>query len=108
VTGLHFTPRDLEPGSAIPLTGEAVDILAPIFVAPEPACFINDLGTVLALGVVFAHYDRRLLIFGAVTVAVLIILARYAPRRGSVVQHNTSMYIEKITQVIHSQKAKLR
>jgi hypothetical protein len=88
---------------------------------------------VLTLGVVFAHYDRRLLIFGALTVAVLVILARYAPwmlrsrlmpnrrkpwharntdsyrgRRGSVVQHNTSMYIEKITQVIHSQKAKLR
>ena len=43
------------------------------------ACFINDLGTVLALGIVFAHYDRRLLLFGAVTAAVLIILARYAP-----------------------------
>jgi len=25
------------------------------------ACFINDLGTVLALGIVFAHYDLRLL-----------------------------------------------
>ena len=43
------------------------------------ACFINDLGTVLALGIVFAHYDRRLLLFGAVTLVVLIILARYAP-----------------------------
>ncbi len=43
------------------------------------ACFINDLGTVLALGVVFAHYDRRLLLFGAVCAAVLVILARYAP-----------------------------
>jgi len=43
------------------------------------ACFINDLGTVLALGIVFAHYDRRLLIFGAVTIAVLAILALYAP-----------------------------
>jgi Kef-type K+ transport system membrane component KefB len=43
------------------------------------ACFINDLGTVLALGIVFAHYDRTLLLFGAVAVAVLIILARYAP-----------------------------
>ena len=28
------------------------------------ACFINDLGTVLALGIVFAHYDLRLLFFG--------------------------------------------
>ena len=43
------------------------------------ACFINDLGTVLALGIVFAHYDLRLLGFGAVTAAVLIVLARYAP-----------------------------
>jgi Kef-type K+ transport system membrane component KefB len=43
------------------------------------ACFINDLGTVLALGVVFAHYDRRLLLFGAVCALVLIVLARYAP-----------------------------
>ncbi len=44
------------------------------------ACFINDLGTVLALGVVFAHYDLWLLLFGAVTALVLVILARYAPR----------------------------
>jgi hypothetical protein len=31
------------------------------------ACFTNDLGTFLALGVVFARYDRRLLLFGAAT-----------------------------------------
>jgi Kef-type K+ transport system membrane component KefB len=43
------------------------------------ACFINDLGTVLALGIVFAHYDLRLLLFGAITAAVLVALARYAP-----------------------------
>ena len=43
------------------------------------ACFINDLGTVLALGVVFAHYDLRLLAFGAATAVVLVVLARYAP-----------------------------
>jgi Kef-type K+ transport system membrane component KefB len=43
------------------------------------ACFINDLGTVLALGIVFAHYDIRLLAFGAVTAVVLVVLARYAP-----------------------------
>lgn len=43
------------------------------------ACFINDLGTVLALGIVFAHYDLRLLLFGAATAAVLVVLARYAP-----------------------------
>jgi Kef-type K+ transport system membrane component KefB len=43
------------------------------------ACFINDLGTVLALGIVFAHYDRRLLLFGAITAVVLVALVRYAP-----------------------------
>lgn len=43
------------------------------------ACFINDLGTVLALGVVFAHYDLWLLLFGAVTAAILVVLAKYAP-----------------------------
>jgi Kef-type K+ transport system membrane component KefB len=43
------------------------------------ACFINDLATVLALGVVFAHYDLWLLLFAAVTAAVLVVLARYAP-----------------------------
>jgi Kef-type K+ transport system membrane component KefB len=44
------------------------------------ACFINDLGTVLALGIVFAHYDLWLLLFGAVTAVVLAVLARYAPQ----------------------------
>ena len=44
------------------------------------ACFINDLGTVLALGIVFAHYDLWLLLFGAVTAIVLVILACYAPQ----------------------------
>ena len=43
------------------------------------ACFINDLGTVLALGIVFAHYDLWMLLFGAVTAAVIVALARYAP-----------------------------
>ena len=43
------------------------------------ACFINDLGTVLALGVAFAHYDAWLLLFGAVTAGILVVLAKYAP-----------------------------
>jgi Kef-type K+ transport system membrane component KefB len=43
------------------------------------ACFVNDLGTVLALGVVFAHYDMRLAFFGATTAAVLWLLPRFAP-----------------------------
>jgi len=47
------------------------------------ACFINDLGTVLALGIVFAHYGLWLVVFGAVTAAVIVGLTRYAPRMFS-------------------------
>src|SRR5664279_5589493 len=43
------------------------------------ACFITDLGTVLALGVVFAHFDLWLAFFGAATAAVLWLLPRFAP-----------------------------
>lgn len=43
------------------------------------ACFINDLGTVLALGIVFAHYDAWMLLFGAATAIVLWLLPRFAP-----------------------------
>ena len=43
------------------------------------ACFVNDLGTVLALGLVFAHYDLWLVGFVVATVVVLWLLARFAP-----------------------------
>src|SRR5215472_14181486 len=43
------------------------------------ACFVNDLGTVLALGLVFANYDLRLAGFVLALVVSLILLARYAP-----------------------------
>jgi Kef-type K+ transport system membrane component KefB len=35
------------------------------------ACFVTDLGTVLALGLIFAQYDRWLLIFAVVTLVSL-------------------------------------
>ena len=38
------------------------------------ACFINDIGTVLALGLVFANYNFYLLLFTIVTVAVIAVL----------------------------------
>ena len=44
------------------------------------ACFVNDLGTVLALGLVFARYNLLLALFVGVTVAVLWLLATFAPR----------------------------
>jgi Kef-type K+ transport system membrane component KefB len=43
------------------------------------ACFVNDLGTVLALGLVFAHYDLWLVAFVIATVAALWLLAKFAP-----------------------------
>lgn len=44
------------------------------------ACFVNDLGTVLTLGLVYARYDWRLGLFAAATIIVLILLAKLAPR----------------------------
>ncbi len=54
------------------------------------ACFITDLGTVLALGVVFAHFDLWLGLFGAVTAVVLWLLPRFAPWFFSRVGHRVS------------------
>ena len=44
------------------------------------ACFVNDLGTVLALGLVFAHYDLWLAAFAGATIVILWLLAKFAPR----------------------------
>src|SRR5262245_63067550 len=44
------------------------------------ACFINDIGTVLALGLVFANYNVYLVLFGFVTVAVMAVLPWIVPR----------------------------
>ena len=43
------------------------------------ACFVNDLGTVLALGLVFANYNWWLLLFVAVSVVVLAMLPFLVP-----------------------------
>jgi Kef-type K+ transport system membrane component KefB len=42
------------------------------------ACFITDLGTVVALGLLFAHYDYWLVIFVIVTAAGVWIVPRFA------------------------------
>jgi len=42
-------------------------------------CFVTDLGTVLALGIVFAHFDLWLALFGGVTAIALWLLPRFAP-----------------------------
>jgi Kef-type K+ transport system membrane component KefB len=43
------------------------------------ACFINDIGTVLALGLVFANYNLYLLLFVVVTIAVIAALPWFVP-----------------------------
>ena len=43
------------------------------------ACFVTDLGTVLALGIVFAKFDIWLARFGAATAIALYLLPRFAP-----------------------------
>jgi Kef-type K+ transport system membrane component KefB len=43
------------------------------------ACFITDLGTVLALGIVFASFTVWLLAFAAATVAIVALLPKLAP-----------------------------
>src|SRR5438552_1379927 len=43
------------------------------------ACFITDLGTVLALGIVFANFTAWLLAFAATTLVVTWFLPRFAP-----------------------------
>ncbi len=42
------------------------------------ACFVNDLGTVLALGLIFAHYNLLLALFAGVTALALCLLWRLA------------------------------
>jgi Kef-type K+ transport system membrane component KefB len=54
------------------------------------ACFITDLGTVLALGIVFAHFDAWLALFGAATAVVLWLLPRFAPWFFNAVGHRVS------------------
>ena len=54
------------------------------------ACFITDLGTVLALGIVFAHFDAWLALFGAATALALWLLPRFAPWFFAQVGHRVS------------------
>lgn len=42
------------------------------------ACFVNDLGTVVALGAIFANYNGWLLIFSMVTTVVLMITPKFS------------------------------
>lgn len=54
------------------------------------ACFVTDLGTVLALGIVFASFDAWLAFFGAATAVALALLPRFAPWFFGKVGHRVS------------------
>ncbi|GAC1329077.1 MAG: cation:proton antiporter [Beijerinckiaceae bacterium] len=54
------------------------------------ACFVNDLGTVLALGIVFANYNLWLALFGAALAGTLWLLPRFAPWFFGKVGHRVS------------------
>ena len=54
------------------------------------ACFVTDLGTVLALGIVFAHFDIRLAFFGGATAVALALLPRLAPWFFTRIGHHVS------------------
>jgi Kef-type K+ transport system membrane component KefB len=43
------------------------------------ACFINDIGTVLALGLIFANYNIYLILFAVVTVTAIVVLPWIVP-----------------------------
>jgi Kef-type K+ transport system membrane component KefB len=43
------------------------------------ACFINDIGTVLALGLIFANYNLYLVLFAVATIAVVAVLPFVVP-----------------------------
>ena len=44
------------------------------------ACFVNDLGTVIALGIIFAPFTRKTLVFAGVSIAVFVVLPFLTPR----------------------------
>jgi len=54
------------------------------------ACFVNDVGTVIALGLLFAPFTLRTVIFIAATVVVLMLLPTLSRRLARVYAHRTA------------------
>jgi Kef-type K+ transport system membrane component KefB len=54
------------------------------------ACFVTDLGTVLALGLLFANYNVLLALFVGVTAVALFLIPRFAPRLFAVLGERVS------------------
>src|SRR5262245_1397525 len=77
ITGISLSTTSVAVVYAVMIeTGYNKTDLGKIILA---ACFITDLGTVLALGIVFAHFDLWLVAFAAVTLLVVFLLPKVAP-----------------------------
>jgi Kef-type K+ transport system membrane component KefB len=87
---LHWTPRaSWLTGVALSTTSVAVVYAVMLELglnstgfgkAVLAACFVNDLGTVIALGLIFAPFTSRTVIFAAALVVVMVILPWVTPR----------------------------
>jgi Kef-type K+ transport system membrane component KefB len=64
------------------------------------ACFVNDLGTVIALGLLFAPFTYRTVVFVVVTAGVLAILPRTVDRMTRVYGHRTAAIRTKLVLVV--------
>jgi Kef-type K+ transport system membrane component KefB len=88
--GLHWTPRaSWLAGVALSTTSVAVVYAVMLELglnstgfgkAVLAACFVNDLGTVIALGLIFAPFTLRTVVFIAVSALVLGVLPWVTPR----------------------------
>jgi len=88
--GLHWTPRaSWLTGVALSTTSVAVVYAVMLELglnstnfgkAVLAACFVNDLGTVIALGLIFAPFTMKTLVFIGVAVAILGALPWVTPR----------------------------
>ena len=64
------------------------------------ACFINDLGTVIALGLLFAPFTYKTIVFIAATVVVVAILPAAVNRMARVYGHRTAAIRTKLMLVV--------
>lgn len=64
------------------------------------ACFVNDLGTVIALGLLFAPFTYRTVVFLAVTVVVVAALPPVIDRMTRVYGHRTAAIRTKLVLVV--------
>ncbi len=97
---LHWTPRaSLLAGVALSTTSMAVVYAVMLETGLNTtdygkgilgACFINDLGTVVALGLIFAPFTYRTAIFIAVLVFVLVMLPFFTKRLISLYAYRTA------------------